>query len=323
MGMKNHFIALIHCINIQVKKNIQAFGGNPNQVTIFGESAGAWSVSYHILSPLSKGLFKNAIIQSGSIYTDASFMSKTQNLKDSKEYSEKLGCKDETNWIKCLKQLDPQQINDYNIDFGKFVAGTKFLPVFGEEFYPIESYEAVKTGKFNSDINILAGITADEGTIFVHKWFAEIDSDPTKFNQNVKNYLNIILKFWKNLESGNERRNVIEAYISDEKDVNNIKSKVGQIFGDYVLTCPTYYFSRDIVLWSGFSNVYMYELTYKSSMSFSSFIAPSEPWIGIGHGDDIEFVFGTSLLAPQRYSQQDYNFALLVMNLWTNFAKTG
>ena len=56
---------------IKVQANIGKFGGNPNLVTIFGESAGGMSVSFHILSPFSKGLFKKAIIQSGTTYIDA------------------------------------------------------------------------------------------------------------------------------------------------------------------------------------------------------------------------------------------------------------
>ena len=54
-----------------VKKNIKEFGGNPKQVTLLGESAGAMSVGFHLTSPFSQGLFHRAILQSGSSLTSA------------------------------------------------------------------------------------------------------------------------------------------------------------------------------------------------------------------------------------------------------------
>ena len=52
-----------------VKDNIDAFGGNPDEITIMGESAGANSVALHMVSPKSKGLFNKAILQSTGLQT--------------------------------------------------------------------------------------------------------------------------------------------------------------------------------------------------------------------------------------------------------------
>ena len=51
-----------------VKENIANFGGDPERITIFGISAGGWSVSAHMVSPLSRGLFARGIAQSGTMY---------------------------------------------------------------------------------------------------------------------------------------------------------------------------------------------------------------------------------------------------------------
>lgn len=63
MGLKDQNLALKW-----VRYNIQSFGGDPNNITIFGESAGSASVHAHILSPASKGLFHKAILQSGCCF---------------------------------------------------------------------------------------------------------------------------------------------------------------------------------------------------------------------------------------------------------------
>ena len=291
-------------------------------MTIFGQSAGSMSVSIHILSPLSKGLFKNAILESGSIYTDKRFMTKSQALKSAKKYNQEMGCFNQSNWIKCLKQIHAKTANSYNFTFDHFFTTLKFLPIVGEAFYPVESFEAFKTGRFNSGINILAGVVANEGSVSVRKWFDEIYSDIANFHKNVKEYLNREFNVRK-LKSEEIRKRVIDFYIDDEIDVNRIKYKTGQLYGDFVISCPTYYMQKDMMLWSGDSKIFMYKLTYRSKSNSPNSRAESEEWIGVSHSDDIEFVFGTPLLYPERYSQQDYQFALLIMNLWSNFAKTG
>lgn len=143
---------------MQIKRNIDNFLGNPNDITIFGESSGSWSVSYHILSPLSKNLFKKAIVQSGTAFTVNSFMTKEEALNNSKKFSQDLGCNQSDQWINCLKQLNASLLTNYSIQpfqYGLF----GFLPVVGEAFYPVNSFEAVKTGKFNSEIDLLAGVS--------------------------------------------------------------------------------------------------------------------------------------------------------------------
>jgi carboxylesterase type B len=78
---------LYHCNNFQtlalewVRDNIKAFGGNPKEVTIMGHGAGANSVGLHLMSPLSCGLFKRAILQSTGATPRWGFMTREEGLK--------------------------------------------------------------------------------------------------------------------------------------------------------------------------------------------------------------------------------------------------
>ena len=97
-----------------VKRNIASFGGDPDKITVFGESAGGWSVNYQLVSDQSKGLFNAAIIQSGPLL--ASYQEPAYSGKTTKEihqkYAEQIGCgpgKEDT-VIACLRSKTPEEI---------------------------------------------------------------------------------------------------------------------------------------------------------------------------------------------------------------------
>ena len=89
-----------------VHENIEAFGGDPESVTIFGESAGAASVAYHITSPISQGLFQRAILQSGTAIAPAwGYVSPEHALEYAAKSFEAMECDSEEN-LKCLQDKD-------------------------------------------------------------------------------------------------------------------------------------------------------------------------------------------------------------------------
>lgn len=92
-----------------VQQNIAAFGGDPSQVTIFGESAGAFSVCWHLVSQTSKGLFKAAIMESGNCESSAFFYPVDDAMTWGKEYAETVGCDSATHndkeLVECLRAL--------------------------------------------------------------------------------------------------------------------------------------------------------------------------------------------------------------------------
>ena len=99
-----------------VRDNIRYFGGNPSQVTIMGESSGSWSVSLHILSPVTRNLFANAIMMSGAALIKS--VIHPEKLTPRLLYSiRKVGCAQDNDTsiteevVQCLEKLDPDQVD--------------------------------------------------------------------------------------------------------------------------------------------------------------------------------------------------------------------
>ena len=95
-----------------VKENIEHFGGDPSKVTIFGLSAGATSVTLHLLSPLSKGLFHQAIAESGVDLSPFAIQPVSFGLRFAKELAEKLDCttSDHSAMITCIREKQDTEI---------------------------------------------------------------------------------------------------------------------------------------------------------------------------------------------------------------------
>ena len=95
-----------------VKDNIRAFGGDPDTVTIFGESAGSMSVGAHVLSPQSRGLFKRGIMQSGSIKDIDNLFGVVDFKQTFKDLAAKFDCQADTTQelMNCLQQQPVEEI---------------------------------------------------------------------------------------------------------------------------------------------------------------------------------------------------------------------
>jgi carboxylesterase type B len=94
-----------------VQRNIHAFGGDPAQVTLAGESAGAMSVGSHIVSPESKGLFRSAIMESGDLRADYYWYPRlSEAYKAHEAFADKVGCPSGPNRLACLRNLPEKDI---------------------------------------------------------------------------------------------------------------------------------------------------------------------------------------------------------------------
>ena len=157
-----------------VRDNIVAFGGDPGNVTLFGESGGAWCTAFLMTSPLAKGLFHRAICQSGHVYgsRDPSVM---QRLTRRIAKRLKIGADRESflrvgipkmlaaqEWVmKPGFWFDMRDAQKRDPAFGI----TRFLPVHGDDVLPLSTIEALRQGA-GKEIELLIGTTSEEARLF-------------------------------------------------------------------------------------------------------------------------------------------------------------
>jgi cholinesterase len=157
-----------------VKNNIVNFGGDPNNITLFGHSAGGSSVSWHCVSERSKGLFQRAIIMSGCVLNKFSL---TPQRNWAYRLALKLGYdghENEEDILHYLRKADPVEIVKVQDSLLHDHEKSKISMAFGPH---IEYYENEKTFIFerpidlvrkawSNNIDIMVGGTSDEGLMF-------------------------------------------------------------------------------------------------------------------------------------------------------------
>ncbi|MGH3121462.1 MAG: carboxylesterase/lipase family protein [Streptosporangiaceae bacterium] len=152
-----------------VHRNIARFGGNPDQVTIAGESAGGWSVCALMTSPLARGLFRGAIMESGSCPSRTPAQAQSASLA----FAAQAGCPDAATAASCLRNTPESALLTASASYSaQFTSGGPELP--------IPPGTAVADGDY-AKVPLLMGTNHDEGRTFTQGFASYTEQQYVQF----------------------------------------------------------------------------------------------------------------------------------------------
>ncbi|KAF9091329.1 hypothetical protein BGX23_005257 [Mortierella sp. AD031] len=300
-----------------VKDHIAAFGGDPDRVTVFGESAGAVSIRALLSAPSTWDLYANVIGQSDPL--NIPFKSAQDAALISSYFFEAMKC--QSNDLVCARSksvaevMAAQEVANNQMVTEQNWTSVALIerPSVDGDLISADFSDLIVSGKYNTKANIMWGTVMDEASRFVEHYIP----DPSAINAATYN------KIFESGFSPSRVQTVAQSRLYElDAQQDNALDLFSDLFTSYYLYCPLQYISRQMAKTT--PRTYNFRFNYGRGIPIfdaSGFCSDKDR---VCHGQDIIPVFGSAAAVPlTSQTGNDARFSRQIIDRWTTFAKTG